>query len=146
MRLARCFSLSCFRVGHSGLFVTTVILETLSDINIMRNTSGHYDTLLTTIEGILQGKRYDTLLTTIEGILQGKRYDTLLTTIEGILQGKRYDTLLTTIEGILQGKRYDTLLTTIEGILQGKRGRRRPRRTWVDDIREWTGSKRYDQI
>ena len=114
MRLARCFSLSCFRVGHSWLFVTTVILETLSDINIMRNTSGHYDTLLTTIEGILQGKRYDTLLTTIEGILQGKRYD--------------------------------TLLTTIEGILQGKRGRRRPRRTWVDDIREWTGSKRYDQI
>ena len=41
---------------------------------------------------------------------------------------------------------YDTLLTTIEGRLEGKRGRGRPRRTWVDDIREWTGSKRYDQI
>ena len=41
---------------------------------------------------------------------------------------------------------YDTLLTTIEGRLEGKRGRGRPRRTWVDDIREWTGSKRYDEI
>ena len=33
---------------------------------------------------------------------------------------------------------YDTQLTTIEGRLEGKRGRGRPRRTWVDDIREWT--------
>ena len=41
---------------------------------------------------------------------------------------------------------YDTLPTTIEGRREGKRGRGRPRRTWVDDIREWTGSKRYDQI
>ena len=41
---------------------------------------------------------------------------------------------------------YDTLLTTIEGRLEGKRERGRPRRTWVDDIREWTGSKSYDQI
>ena len=41
---------------------------------------------------------------------------------------------------------YDTLMTTIEGRLEGKRGRRRPRRTWVDDIREWTGSKRYEQL
>ena len=41
---------------------------------------------------------------------------------------------------------YDTLLTTIEGRLEGKRGRGRPRRMWVDDITEWTGSKRYDQI
>ena len=41
---------------------------------------------------------------------------------------------------------YDTLLTTIEGRLNGKRGRGRPRRTWVDDIRDWTGSKRYEQI
>ena len=41
---------------------------------------------------------------------------------------------------------YDTLLTTIDGRLECKRGRVRPRRTWVDDIREWSGSKRYDQI
>ena len=41
---------------------------------------------------------------------------------------------------------YDTLMITIEGRLEGKRGRGRPRRTWVDDIGEWTGSKRYDQI
>ena len=27
-----------------------------------------------------------------------------------------------------------------------QRGRGRPRRTWVDDLRDWTGSKRYDQI
>ena len=41
---------------------------------------------------------------------------------------------------------YDTLLTTIEGRLDGKRGRGRPRQTWVDDLRDWTGSKRFDQI
>ena len=41
---------------------------------------------------------------------------------------------------------YDTLLTTIGGRLEGKRGSGRPRRTWVDDLRDWTGSKRYDQI
>ena len=41
---------------------------------------------------------------------------------------------------------YDTLLTTLEGRLEGKRGRGRPKRTWVDDIREWTGSKRYVKI
>ena len=41
---------------------------------------------------------------------------------------------------------YDTLLTTIEGRLNGKRGRGRPRRTWVDDLIDWTGSKRYEQI
>ena len=44
------------------------------------------------------------------------------------------------------GHLYDTLLRTIEGRLEGKRGRGRPRRTWVDDPRDWTGSKRYDQI
>ena len=36
------------------------------------------------------------------------------------------------------------VLTTIEGRLEGKRGR--SKRTWADDIRDWTGSKRYDQI
>ena len=41
---------------------------------------------------------------------------------------------------------YDTLLTTIEGRRDGKQGRGRPRRTWVDDLRDWTGSNRYDQI
>ncbi len=40
----------------------------------------------------------------------------------------------------------DTLLATIEGIREGKRGRRRPRRTWVDDLRDWIGSKLYDQM
>ena len=41
---------------------------------------------------------------------------------------------------------YDSLLTTIEGRLNGKRGRGRPRRTWVDDLKDWTGSKRYEKI
>ena len=41
---------------------------------------------------------------------------------------------------------YDTLLRTIEGRREGKRGRGRPRQTWVDDLRDWTGSRRYDQI
>ena len=36
---------------------------------------------------------------------------------------------------------YDTLLTTIEGILEDKRGR-----TWVDDLKDGNGSKRYDPI
>ena len=40
---------------------------------------------------------------------------------------------------------YDTLLRIIQGRLNGKRGRGGPRRTWVDDLRDWTGSKRYDQ-
>ena len=31
--------------------------------------------------------------------------------------------------------------TTIEGRREGKRGRGRPRQTWVDDLRDWTGSK-----
>ena len=43
-------------------------------------------------------------------------------------------------------RHYGTLMKTIEGRLEGKRERGRPRRTRVDDIREWTGSKRYDQI
>ena len=41
---------------------------------------------------------------------------------------------------------YNTLLTTIEGRLNGTRGRVRPRRTWVDDLRYWAGSKQYEQI
>ncbi len=40
----------------------------------------------------------------------------------------------------------DTLLTTIEGRREGKRGRGTPRQTWVDDIRDWAGSIRFDQI
>ena len=38
----------------------------------------------------------------------------------------------------------DTLPRTIEGRLEGKRGT--PRRTWVDDLRDRTSSKRYNQI
>ena len=38
---------------------------------------------------------------------------------------------------------YDTLLRTIEGRLEGKEGGGRQRRTWVDDLRDWTGSKTY---
>ena len=41
---------------------------------------------------------------------------------------------------------YDTLLSKRKRRRQGKRGSGRPRRTWVDDLRDWTGSKRYDQI
>ena len=43
-------------------------------------------------------------------------------------------------------RHYDTLLRTIEGKLEGTRGRGRSRRTWVDDLIDWTGLKRYDQI
>ena len=39
-----------------------------------------------------------------------------------------------------------TLLTTRDGILEGKPGRGRSKRAWVDDLRDWTGSKRYNQI
>ena len=41
---------------------------------------------------------------------------------------------------------YNTLLRTVEGGMQGKRGRGRPRRTWIDYLRDWTGSKRCEQI
>ena len=41
---------------------------------------------------------------------------------------------------------YDTLLTTIVGRLEGQRGRGRPTQRPVDDLRTWTGSKRYGQI
>ncbi len=36
---------------------------------------------------------------------------------------------------------YDTLLTTIEGRREGKRGRGRPKRTWIADLRDWTRSR-----
>ena len=39
---------------------------------------------------------------------------------------------------------YDTLLRTIEG--RPEEEKERPRRTWVDNLKDWTGSKRYDQI
>ena len=42
-------------------------------------------------------------------------------------------------------RHYDTLLRTIEGRREDKRGRGRSTRTWVDDLRDWTGLKRYDQ-
>ena len=42
-------------------------------------------------------------------------------------------------------RHYDTLLRTIEGRLEDKRGRGRSTRIWVDDLRDWTGLKRYDQ-
>ena len=41
---------------------------------------------------------------------------------------------------------YDTLRRTIEGTLEGIQGTGRPRRTRVDDLGDWTGSKRNDQI
>ena len=44
------------------------------------------------------------------------------------------------------GHYYDNLLRTIEGRRAGKRGRGRPRWTWINDLRDWTGLKRYDQI
>ena len=36
---------------------------------------------------------------------------------------------------------HGTLLTTIEGRREGKRGRGRPRRTWIADLQDWTGSR-----
>ena len=41
---------------------------------------------------------------------------------------------------------YANLLRTMEGRLEDKRGKWRSRRTWFDDMRDWTGSKRYDQV
>ena len=40
---------------------------------------------------------------------------------------------------------YDTLLTTMEGRRQTRKREGRPRRAWMDDLRDWTGSIRYDQ-
>ena len=44
---------------------------------------------------------------------------------------------------------YETLLTTIEGRLEPEATEEegdQDEYIWVDDLRDWTGSKRYDQI
>ena len=39
-----------------------------------------------------------------------------------------------------------THLYILEGKLHGKKPRGRPRRTWMDDIEEWTGLKTYGRV
>eukprot|EP00794_Sanderia_malayensis_P012563 gene12562-13849_t len=34
----------------------------------------------------------------------------------------------------------------MEGFINGKRAQGRPRRMWIDDIKEWTNIKEYGQL
>lgn len=47
---------------------------------------------------------------------------------------------------ILRGSSGKTHLYILEGKVCGKRLRGRPRRTWMDDIKEWTGITTYERV
>ena len=47
---------------------------------------------------------------------------------------------------VMRGSSGETHLYILEGKIGGKKVRGRPRRTWMDDIPEWTGLKTYERI
>ncbi|GFS20355.1 UDP-glucuronosyltransferase 2A1-like [Elysia marginata] len=44
---------------------------------------------------------------------------------------------------IVRGSSGPLLLPSLEGKIEGKRRQGRPRRNWMDDVKEWSGSKSY---
>ncbi|GFS00307.1 eukaryotic translation initiation factor 3 subunit F [Elysia marginata] len=44
---------------------------------------------------------------------------------------------------IMRGSSGPLLQISLKGKIEGKRGQRRPRRNWMDDVKEWSGSKSY---
>lgn len=44
---------------------------------------------------------------------------------------------------IMRGSSGPLLQLSLEGKIEGKRGRGRPKRTWMDDVKEWSSSKSY---
>ena len=47
---------------------------------------------------------------------------------------------------VLRGSSGESHLYILEGKVEGKKIRRRPRLTWMDDTKEWTGFKTYEKI
>ena len=47
---------------------------------------------------------------------------------------------------VLRGSSGESHLYILEGKVEGKKIRGRPRLTWMDDIKEWTGFKTYEKI
>ncbi|GFR70857.1 eukaryotic translation initiation factor 3 subunit F [Elysia marginata] len=44
---------------------------------------------------------------------------------------------------IMRGSSGPLLQLSLEGKIEGKRGHGRPRRNWMDDVKEWSGSTSY---
>ncbi|GFR89986.1 eukaryotic translation initiation factor 3 subunit F [Elysia marginata] len=44
---------------------------------------------------------------------------------------------------IMRGSSGPLLKLSLEGTIEGKRGQGRPRRNWMDDVNEWSGSTSY---
>ncbi|GFR92059.1 eukaryotic translation initiation factor 3 subunit F [Elysia marginata] len=44
---------------------------------------------------------------------------------------------------IMRGSSGPLLLLSLEGKIEGKRRQERPRRNWMDDAKEWSGSTSY---
>ena len=47
---------------------------------------------------------------------------------------------------VMRGSSGETQLNILEGKIPGERVRGRPRLTWIDDIKKWTGIKTYGEI
>ena len=47
---------------------------------------------------------------------------------------------------IIRGSSGPLLNLALEGRINGKRGRGRPRRSWLDDIMEWSDQKSYAEV
>ncbi|GFS17125.1 eukaryotic translation initiation factor 3 subunit F [Elysia marginata] len=43
----------------------------------------------------------------------------------------------------MRGSSGPLLQLSLEGKIEGKRGQGRPRRNWIDDVKEWTGLTSY---
>ncbi|GFR69258.1 eukaryotic translation initiation factor 3 subunit F [Elysia marginata] len=44
---------------------------------------------------------------------------------------------------IMRGSSGPLLRLSLKGKTEGKRGQERPRRNWMDDVKEWSGSTKY---
>ena len=47
---------------------------------------------------------------------------------------------------IVRSSNRNLFVNIIEGFINGKRAQGRPRRMWIDDIKEWTNIKEYGQL
>ena len=47
---------------------------------------------------------------------------------------------------VLRGSSGTNALIILEGKLEGKKAKGRPRRMWMDDVKDWTGMTNYSEI